>query len=398
MTTFKTTDTMKEMMGAYYLGAKNAGDNGIPVAWITSGAPVEHLYAMGVIPIYPENYAAMCSVTRMSVDLMESAEARGYSTDVCSYARTDLGQIFTQGGPLMGLPEPQMLVVGNNICRTVIKWFSAVARHYQVPLFMIDMPYLHRGLEDELIDYLVQQFEGYEGFLADVLDRPFDRDRFLEVCLLSMEASIYWKKVLETAKNRPSPINSFDTFIHMAPIVTLRGTREGVEYYRQLTRELEGLVKEKTGSVPNERIRLLWDNLPIWYRIKYLSEVFGERGAAFVVSTYTNSWAAIDENTDVSNPYREIARAYLSPYINRDFSFRVEYLASLIEEFSLDGFVMHSDRSCKPYSLGQYVVKEKVEKISGRPGLVIEADMNDPRVFAEGPTRNRIEAYLESLS
>jgi benzoyl-CoA reductase/2-hydroxyglutaryl-CoA dehydratase subunit BcrC/BadD/HgdB len=59
---------------------------------------------------------------------------------------------------------------------------------------------------------------------------------------------------------------------------------------------------------------------------------------------------------------------------------------------------MHSDRSCKPYSLGQYVVRDLVTRETGIPGLVIEADMNDPRQYAEAPTLNRIQAYLESLA
>ncbi len=395
MTKFRVSETMKEMMASYYLEAKNAAYNNIPVAWITSGGPVEFLHAMGVIPVYPENYAPMCSITRVSKDLIEVSEAAGYSSDLCSYARTDIGADMTQGGPIMGLPKPDMLIVGTNICHTVVKWFDVHARKYNVPLFIIDMPYLHDGMTKEAINYVVKQFESFKVFLSGVLKKRFDEEKFRETLFLAAQVSGLWEKVLAMGKKKPSPINSFDTFIHLAPIVTLRGTQRAVDYYTQFYDELVELNTQGFGSVPDEKIRLLWDNLPIWYKIKYLSEFFAKHKAAFVVSTYTNSWAAIQGDIDTDHALEELARAYLSPYINRDFKYRIEYLVKLIEEFSLDGIVFHSDRSCKPYSLGQYMIKEEVTKRTGKPGLIIEADMNDPRVFSDAQFETRAEAFLE---
>ncbi|MCL4479472.1 MAG: 2-hydroxyacyl-CoA dehydratase family protein [Deltaproteobacteria bacterium] len=401
MTQFNVSSTMKEIMAAYYLEAKNASYNNTPVAWITSGAPVEFLYSMGVIPVYPENYAPMCAITRVSKDLIEVSEAAGYSMDVCSYARTNIGVDMTQGGPIMGLPKPDMLIVGTNICHTVVNWFAIHARKYNVPMYMIDMPFLHDGMTQDAKDYVVKQFYGLQDFLSRTLKKPFDKDKFRETLILAGETSALWKKILEIGKKKPSPINSFDTFIHLAPIVTLRGTQRAVDYYRQFYDELVDRSNKGIGSIQHERIRLLWDNLPIWYKMKYLSEMLGNRGAALVVSTYTNSWAAIegdiDINLDEAKAYDELARAYLSPYINRDFNYRIEYLVNLINEFSLDGIVFHSDRSCKPYSIGQYLIKEEITKRTGKPCLIIEADMNDPRMFSDAQVETRVEAFLEGF-
>ncbi|MCL4557045.1 MAG: 2-hydroxyacyl-CoA dehydratase family protein, partial [Deltaproteobacteria bacterium] len=258
-------------------------------------------------------------------------------------------------------------------------------------------PSLHDDMTKEAIGYVVKQFAAFKGFLSAVLKRPFDEDRFRETLFLAAQVSDLWEKVLSMGKKRPSPINSFDTFIHLAPIVTLRGTQKAVDYYTQFHSELEELVGQGFGSVPDESIRLLWDNLPIWYKIKYLSEFFAKHRAAFVVSTYTNSWAAIHGNIDTDHALEELARAYLSPYINRGFKYRIDYLVRLIEEFSLDGIVFHSDRSCKPYSIGQYIVKEEVTKRTGKPGLIIEADMNDPRAFSDAQFETRAEAFLEGF-
>ncbi len=139
MTRLAAFTQMKELMTRYYIEAKTTADR--PVGWITSGAPVEFLYAMDAIPVYPENYAAMCAAGHQSVALMEAAEAAGFSQDICAYARTDFGQDLVRGGPAGGLPAPQFLVCSTNICRTVVKWYEVVARKYRVPLFVVDTPF-----------------------------------------------------------------------------------------------------------------------------------------------------------------------------------------------------------------------------------------------------------------
>jgi benzoyl-CoA reductase/2-hydroxyglutaryl-CoA dehydratase subunit BcrC/BadD/HgdB len=59
---------------------------------------------------------------------------------------------------------------------------------------------------------------------------------------------------------------------------------------------------------------------------------------------------------------------------------------------------MHSNRSCKPYSLGQYAIKRAVTERTGVPGLLIESDMCDARAFAAEPVKTRIQAFMETLA
>jgi len=396
MTAFTRISKMKENMTHYYLEAKTTQEK--PIAWVTSGAPVEFLYAMGVIPVYPENHAAMCASAHQSVELMEIAEGAGFSQDVCAYARTDIGADISKGGPIGGLPAPQMLICSTNICKTVIKWYEVIARKYQVPLFVVDTPFLHDGVSRELVDYTVMQFHDLEGFLSQTLGRPFDRERMDEVMQLALQASQRWKDILSLAKSIPSPINSLDTFIHMAPIVTLRGTPQCLAYYDLLYQEVAEHVARRIGSIPEERYRVLWDNLPIWFKMRRLSQFFEAQRCALVVATYTNSWGGLGgDEFPTRSAYEQLAVSYLFTYINLGFDDRIRYLARLIDEFSLTGFVMHSNRSCKPYSLGMYPLQEAVTKLTGKPGIVIEADQNDPRVYSDAQVETRLEAFIESM-
>lgn len=397
MTEFKAFSKMKELMTNYYIEAKTTKEK--PIAWITSGAPVEFLFAMDIIPIYPENYAAMCAANHQSIELMEAAEAAGFSQDICAYARTDFGAAMTQGGPAGGLPPPHFLLCSTNICKTVIKWYEVLERNYNVPLFIVDTPFLHNGLTKDLIDYTVTQFMALESFLGNFLGRPFDRDRLTKVLSLSQEAADYWKKILYLGKTIPSPFNSLDSFIHLGPIVTLRGTRECVDYYKLLYEEVAERAQKKIGSISEERYRVLWDNLPVWFKMRRLERFFEEKKCTLVVTTYANSWGGLSnfQDNEMSDPYELFAASYLNVYINWGFENRIKYLSQLIDDFSLTGFIMHSNRSCKPYSVGMYCLQEEVSKLTGKPGVVIEADQNDPRVYSDAQVENRLEAFIESM-
>jgi benzoyl-CoA reductase/2-hydroxyglutaryl-CoA dehydratase subunit BcrC/BadD/HgdB len=72
-------------------------------------------------------------------------------------------------------------------------------------------------------------------------------------------------------------------------------------------------------------------------------------------------------------------------------------MESLIKDFQVDGIVIHSARSCKPYSVGQYDLKRILMERLGVPSVVIEADIADARVFSEEQTRTRLEAFFESI-
>jgi len=396
MPKFEAISKMQEIMTNYYVEAKTTKEK--PIAWVTSGAPVEFLQAMDIIPIYPENYAAMCASSHTGMELIDAAEAAGYSQDICSYARTDFGAAMTSGGPVGGLPEPDFLLCSTNICKTVIKWYEAIARVKKVPLFVVDTPFLYQGLNQPVIDYCVRQFKDLELFLADLTKRPFDHERFHETLFLTAEATELWRSILNLGETIPSPINAIDGFIHMAPIVTLRGTQTCVDYYKLLLAEAEKRVRDGVSAIPEEKYRVLWDNLPIWFKLKRLGKFFAEQKCAITAATYTNSWGGpLIEPWQSNDIYEVMASQYLSGYINLGFADRIKYLVELIETNSLTGFVMHSNRSCKPYSIGMYRLQEEVTHLTGKPGIIIEADQNDERAYSDAQTETRLEAFFESM-
>lgn len=392
-TKIKATEQMKQLMVEYYIEAKTTKEK--PICWITSGGPVEFLIAMDVIPVYPENHGAMCGAAKIAPGLAEVSEEMGFSRDLCSYARLDIGGAVTEGGAIPGgLPRPDFLLCCNNICGTVVKWYEELARFYDVPMFLFDTPFIHTEKTEHATEYVRQQCLELVRFLERQTKKEFTLERFAEVALLSVQAVELWKGVLKTAESRPSPFTCFDAFIHMAPIVTLRGTQTVVDYYTILKKEMEERAQQGIGAVADERYRLIWDNIPIWYAMRSLGDLFASNHACLVADTYTTAWA-IDIKID--DPLTSMADAYTKIYLNIAIDMMLEQLVGLMERFEADGLVMHSNRSCKPYSLGQYDIARAVTERTGKPALIIEADMTDSRAYSEAQVRERVEAFIESL-
>ncbi len=392
---------MKEIMTTYYGIAKMSEGTDQKIAWITSGGPVEILYAAGIIPIYPENHAAMCGATRIADELCAAAEERGFSRDLCSYARTDFGSIYTKKSPVPGgLPKPDLLVCCNNICDTVTKWYQELQRIFDVPLIYIDAPYQYGDDRPEAIDYVKAQLEAMIQSVGEIVGRPIDRDKLDETLEISERAAALWREIQGMLAHRPAPMNSFDTFIHLAPIVTLRGTELCIEYYELLRDEIRQRIEAGIASVPGETFRLGWDNLAIWYKIKELSEKFAAYKTALVVSTYPEGFCyqAPEHLRDPNDRLRTMAATYMGGYINHGLDYRERDLLRMVKQFHLDGFVMHSNRSCRAYSFGQYELAKALMEKHDIPTLMIEADMNDSRAWSDEQVKTRIEAFIETLA
>jgi len=392
----ESSKDLTRLMTRYYATRKVAGKVR-PLAWVTSGAPVEILVAMGVATVYPENYGALLGAQKAAVPLAKVAEEQGYSPDLCSYARSHMGSVLDpRNAPQGGLPKPDLLVASNNICGTVIKWYQALAQRLNVPFFLLDAPYQHEpGLPDHTLQYVAAQLEDLIAWVTRHTGRKLNDSKFERALYLSNEAVTLWREIRELCQARPSPLNAPDLFLTMAPIVVLRGSRDAVTFYRKLKAEVEERVSRGEGAILEERYRLLWDNIAIWYRLFRLFSLFTDAGACFVVDTYTNAWSV---SVDTDDPILGLARTYSTVYINQSLQARADQMTDLVERFGVDGMVFHSNRSCKPYSLGQYELLEEIGRRTGVPGLILEADMCDTRLYAEEPIKNRIQAFLDLLA
>ncbi|MFC1884994.1 2-hydroxyacyl-CoA dehydratase subunit D [Thermodesulfobacteriota bacterium] len=392
----KCTSRLKEIMSRHYFLSRYA-EGAKPVAWVTSGAPVEILRPFDFYTVYPENHGALCGAQRMGAELCSVAEGRGYNQDLCSYARIDLGVFFSGKTPAGKLPKPDLLFASNNICQTVVYWYKALSNYMKIPLILFDTPYNFEEISENDIRYMTDQLEEMIPHLEEISGKKYNYERFREFMIRAKETSTLWGEVLATMKERPAPMTIFDAFVHMAPVVSLRGLPVTKAYYRILLEELKDRIKEGVGAIADERKRLMWDNIAIWYKVRDFANLFAERGMNFVAATYTNAWAETIPYMDEQKPLESMVKAYSLVILNNNLNSRLKLMDRLIKEYQVDGLVIHSARSCKPYSVGQYDIKRLLMERLGVPSVVIEADITDPRAYSEEQTLTRLEAFFEAI-
>ncbi|MEA2062001.1 MAG: 2-hydroxyacyl-CoA dehydratase family protein [Thermodesulfobacteriota bacterium] len=126
-----------------------------------------------------------------------------------------------------------------------------------------------------------------------------------------------------------------------------------MDFYTELMDEMNQRVKDKISAVPRERYRLLWDNLPIWHKLKWLSEKFSSHNACLVADTYTSAWCSSMKYLDETRFLDSMADGYAQIYLNLGIDQMAEEIVNMVKFYRADGVVMHSNRSCKPYSFGQ---------------------------------------------
>ena len=389
-----TQGLLQQVIFRYMLDGQGASRKG-RLAWVTSGFPVEIPLAMGVTSVYPEQYGAVIGSEKVGPTLCGFAEELGYSPELCSYARSSIGSASKPGeSPLGGLPKPQALLACNNICGTVLRWYDAISQMTGAPVFLLDTPPVEGEQKPHHVTYVQRGIERLVQFLSSTFGVSLEEQRLREVAANSSKAIDLWTKSLEACKNKPSPLNCADRFLTMAPIVTLRGTAPAIQFYQTLYDEVRGRVSQGVGAIRDEKIRLLWDDIPPWFDIFKFFNGLAKRGVVFPADTYTHAWSGSIEGEDL---FHNVATLYSNVYLNKGLQAKVDKMVELIKDYDLDGFVMFSVRSCKRYSLGQLVSKELVTKQTGVPGVVIEGDMVDSRLFNEAQIQTRIDGLLEML-
>lgn len=399
----RATEQMARIMSDYFYGLNEAATTGSrKVAWCTSVGPAELLRAMGFAVHFPENHGAMLGSTRYSTDLIPEANAVGYSPDICSYLTSDIGSYLKKSTPLSkaypgiaSVPRPDVLVYNTNQCRDVQDWFNWYAKELKVPAIGISSPKNVVDVSEGLVDDVARQIEALVPTLEAVAGARLDIDRLRETVALSRRCSQLWGDVLETARNRPTPLTFFDGTIHMGPAVCLRGTPEAIGYYELLLAELRQRVADGVGAVEGEQLRLYWEGMPVWGRLRQHSEMFASLRASVLASTYCSSW--VFPAFDGQEPFRSMARAYLELFIVRAEDYKQAYLKNMLERFEIDGIIYHDAKTCPYNSNNRYGMPQRLEAQTGVPALVLSGDLNDLRCVSDEQTKINVEAFVEQL-
>ena len=402
----------KEMMATHFERLSSARESGAKVAsTFVPGNLNELLMCFDLVNNLPEVNAIQSGLRRKSGAYVMEAEKAGHSEDVCTYVKSDIGMMAKGNiGPHgKELPSPDVLLLSYTGCFTFMKWFELLREQYQCETIFLQTPYMADGhFTPNMVEYMVKQFkEDVIPKLEKVSGVKFDIDRLREYLRKSAKAEDDLVHILQSGKNKPSPIDAyFGGIYYIGPIFgAFRGTDDAIDYYRFLRQEVDERVAKGLGPVTpdgpmgEEKYRLVVEGPPNYTNFRQFWKMFYEEGAVVVASSYTKVGGTYDFGFrhDPDRPLETLAEYCLGVYTNRSLPMRIDMLVNYINEYEADGLLVNSIKSCNSFSAGQLLIMREVEKRTGKPAAFIETDLVDPRYFSAANVKNRLESYFQMV-
>ncbi len=411
----------KELREKYYRDYASASEKG-GLRW-TGGAWSFDAIPAGlgddVYPITGEPYSASIAFNKpFSMRCLEETEARGWARDLCSYMRNYWGSMYLSEFNLGGkYPKPDF-AFQDHICCSHGKWYQVVAEYEDIPYFCIDIsvgPY--NELDEDRLMFVVNQMHESIDWMEKITGRRYDDEKLIEAVRNDCRSTSTWADICVLNKNIPAPLDE-KTMYSLYVFGTLsKHSKEVADFYEELRDEVKDRVERGIAAVGNERCRLMSDTQPPWGFLKvfrYLEEF----GALSVGSLYTfgligmwedkpdGSWGPRTTPMELGVPMgtRDQALRVLADWsLSRpewqhfyDADLKSKMMLRIVKEWKLDGVMLHMNRGCEGLSCGIAENRLAIAE-ADVPVMTFEGNMGDEREFDLAKTRDRIDAFMETM-
>jgi benzoyl-CoA reductase/2-hydroxyglutaryl-CoA dehydratase subunit BcrC/BadD/HgdB len=298
--------------------------------------------------------------------------------------------------PAERIPLPDFILVCNNICNTLLKWYENIAVELGIPYIIIDVPYNHTmPVPQHTKDYIRSQFYYAIQQLESVCGRPFDYDKFQKVMEQTQRSVAAWDKAMAMAEIKPSPMKGFDIFNYMALIVCARSRKDTEIVFAKFAQELQAKADAGEDAFKgNEKARLTWEGIACWPYLGHTFKSLKSLGINMTGSTYPGSWSM---HYDPGN-LDQMAEAYATVYGNTCLENKVKVISDVVKNAKCDGVAYHLNRSCKLMSFLNVEIAERVREETGTPYVNFDGDQTDPRNFSPAQFDTRMQALSEMIS
>jgi len=414
----------RELRLRYYEELRTAKEQGKLVV-AGSAAGISSLIAGLGNAVYlgGETFAGTIAVDPVfSSECSKAAEAHGYASDICSYSLNYLGAMILDRAPWGGrFPRPDLCLTWHN-CDTHAKWFQAVSGYCHIPFMGLERP--TQPLEvrpDQQLTYIVGQMHDCVQWLERVTGKKYDDEKLIEAVRNELYTTWLWADIVCYNRAIPAPLDMRQILTVMTPGIVLPHRSETVQYLLALRDEIRLRVTQGIAAMPNERIRLLEDNLPLWHSLGVYKHL--ENQGAILVGNHQyfamtgqlverpdGRFGPADDPTPLiqgihsrDDALQVLARWDMERYGNTrrrippTSKLRGHLLVKMCREWHADGVLMHLNRGCAGLSFGQMEDRLVLQE-AGIPVATFEGNMADKRGFDQAQFVAAIDGLMNILS
>jgi len=383
----KSSKSFKLWLDFLFYQLKEACKKRKLVVWTNIYTPSELLYALDLIPIYPELISGVLASVGLASYFIETAESKFYTTDLCSFYRVATGLTLKDW-----FPKPDLIISSSQLCDGSTKFFHNVSKYYNCGHYLIDTPY-YDNLNSQ--KYLISQLKEIAHKIAEITGKQLNNEGLNHTFDLSNRTREYIIKISKLRENIPSPLSGWDAMAYILYMFfSSLGTERGWEFYRTLYQEVKEKVDQGIGAIKEERHRILWlHQIRPYYQNEIIQNLKENRAVISFEEVSYVYWSVLDPQ----RPWESLAQKITSNFGIGPIERRIKTVYDLVKRYKVDGVIHFSQRGCRQSCGGAYIIKDFLQK-KGVPMLIMDGDGADSRNYSKGQTRTRIEAFLEMLS
>lgn len=388
-------------------------DAGEPCALVSAGAPEEILRAMDIPFIVNQWWSAVVSSRQKAPYYLRPLNKEGYSSRLCSYCSLPLASTLgepLEDAPWGGLPKISLAVTELG-CDSQQKIYDLWAQKHNIPIYIFERTIITNPVhydwwdksrfewedlyETHRLDLMVEELNGFIRFLEEHTGKTFDESKLKIVMDRVNEQEEYNAKTRDLiATTKPAPITIVDSIPSVMIPQWHRGTEYGVQAARNFYHEVKDKVDANEAAYSDEKIRLMWIGVGLWFNTEFYEYFQAKYGAVFVWSMYLA--LAADGYIRYGD---DLLRTLAARYVSLTDSLRTPPWST---EWYIHQAKTHDIRAAVHLTPANdcggrqtYFITKGLE-MAGIPALEIGADNVDSRHWDDNAMKHQFEDFLQT--
>jgi hypothetical protein len=279
---------------------------GEELAVLNADAPQEILRVLDIPYVVAQWWSSLAAAKQKAPQYLAHLRDRGYADEHEGYTALGFGSAFDDDpatAPWGGLPAPSFLIATTR-GDAMRKLYEAWALHTGAECLLLEhsnswredvipdwWAHSHDGweelIETDRLDLMTDELKGLIRFLEQRTGRRWSEARFREVMRLVNEQEEWYARARDLiAAATPAPVSIVDTM----PATMIPQWHRGSPWGRDAARLLHDRVLERVeagvAACPEERVRLMWLGVGLWFNLGFFESFQRSHGAVFVWSIY----------------------------------------------------------------------------------------------------------------
>lgn len=376
--------------------ANAESESRVPILYATVNPPIRLFCALGLRCYWIEGMADRAPKEYLE-SYFASVRAKGFPRDSC-----DRVQISAALGMSGHLPAPDAVTTAQGDCDLMAQAGQAIARHWKVPCFAIDVPYENdlnalKYVEAQLLEIVKQCEKTWPGMAK------YDKAHHLEMLRYEHECHEYQQEILDLCEARPCPIAGRDS-LRMAPWDLCYESRLPT-YYKMMRDDIRERVQQKKGAVTgDEKYRVFWTT-----SAPFFDDVFGlleSKGCSVPLFEYgpgvPPTYTPFDDEDAIkrfgkklTSPLEMEAAMLITTHWTGKIERRIARGKELCRKLHIQGIVHFIQEGCINLDNTARLFGDALEKELGVKNLYIDGYCQDLGRYNSSEFRKTLENWLD---